>query len=249
MEHTVKSFDEQLRRLNEIILRMGGLAEAALSAAMQAVNKRDVDIAAETVREDTKIDNLNFEVDELAVRLLALRQPMANDLREIVAALRIAADIERIGDYAANIAKRSIAMAEARPSRSLPGIARMGRLAQRLIKDVLDAYAEKNPDKAMVVWARDEEIDDAYNSLFRETLTYMMEDARTITSSTHLLFVAKNIERIGDHATNVAETIYFMVKGQPLKESRPKGDMSPFVTLAPNPPRAPEDTGGTPPRG
>ncbi|HET9149019.1 MAG TPA: phosphate signaling complex protein PhoU [Alphaproteobacteria bacterium] len=233
MEHTVKSFDEQLRRLNEIILRMGGLAEAALSAAMQAVAKRDVDLAAETVREDTKIDNLNAQVDELAVRLLALRQPMANDLREIVAALRISADVERIGDYAANIAKRSIAMAESRPSRSLPGIARMGRLAQRLIKDVLDAYAEKNADKAMVVWARDEEIDDAYNSLFRETLTYMMEDPRTITASTHLLFVAKNIERIGDHATNVAETVYFMVKGQPLKENRPKGDKSPFATVPP----------------
>jgi phosphate transport system protein len=230
MEHTVKSFDEQLRRLNEIILRMGGLAEAALSSAMQAVTKRDVDLAAEIVRDDAKIDELNREVDELAVRLLALRQPMANDLREIVAALRISADVERIGDYAANIAKRAIAMSEMRPSRSLPGIARMGRLAQRLIKEVLDAYAEKNPEKAVAVWARDEEIDDAYNSLFRETLTYMMEDARAITPSTHLLFIAKNIERIGDHATNVAETIYFMVKGKALTESRPKGDMSPFVT-------------------
>ncbi len=231
MEHTVKSFDEQLRRLNEIILRMGGLAEAALSAAMQAVTKRDVDLAAEIVRDDAKIDELNREVDELAVRLLALRQPMANDLREIVAALRISADVERIGDYAANIAKRAIAMSEMRPSRSLPGIARMGRLAQRLIKEVLDAYAEKNPEKAVTVWARDEEIDDAYNSLFRETLTYMMEDARAITPSTHLLFIAKNIERIGDHATNVAETIYFMVKGKPLTENRPKGDMSSFVAL------------------
>jgi phosphate transport system protein len=230
MEHTVKSFDEQLRRLNEIILRMGGLAEAALSAAMQAVNKRDVDLAAEIVKEDAKVDELNRDVDELAVRLLALRQPMANDLREIVAALRISADIERIGDYAANIAKRAIAMSEMRPSRALPGIARMGRLAQRLIKEVLDSYAEKNPDKAMVVWARDEEIDDLYNSLFRETLTYMMEDARAITPSTHILFIAKNIERIGDHATNIAETVYFMVKGQPLKESRPKGDLSAFLT-------------------
>ncbi|MGE5539343.1 MAG: phosphate signaling complex protein PhoU [Gemmatimonas sp.] len=230
MEHTVKSFDEQLRRLNEIILRMGGLAEAALSSAMQAVNKRDVDLAAEIVKDDAKIDELNRDVDELAVRLLALRQPMANDLREIVAALRISADIERIGDYAANIAKRAIAMAEMRPSRALPGIARMGRLAQRLIKEVLDSYAEKNADKAMVVWARDEEIDDAYNSLFRETLTYMMEDARAITPSTHILFIAKNIERIGDHATNIAETVYFMVKGRPLKESRPKGDLSAFLT-------------------
>jgi phosphate transport system protein len=221
---------------------MGGLAEAALSSAMQAVTKRDVDLAAEIVRDDAKIDELNREVDELAVRLLALRQPMANDLREIVAALRISADVERIGDYAANIAKRAIAMSEMRPSRSVPGIARMGRLAQRLIKDVLDSYAEKNAEKAVAVWARDEEIDDAYNSLFRETLTYMMEDARAITPSAHLLFIAKNIERIGDHATNVAETIYFMVKGKPLKESRPKGDMSPFVTL----PAGPPDDSGAP---
>jgi phosphate transport system protein len=242
MEHTVKSFDEQLRRLNEIILRMGGLAEAALSSSMQAVSKRDVELAAEIVRDDAKIDDLNREVDELAVRLLALRQPMANDLREIVAALRISADVERIGDYAANIAKRAIAMSEMRPSRSLPGIARMGRLAQRLIKEVLDAYAEKNAEKAVTVWMRDEEIDDAYNSLFRETLTYMMEDARAITPSAHLLFIAKNIERIGDHATNVAETIYFMVKGKPLKENRPKGDMSPFVTI----PGAPSDDPGPP---
>ena len=242
MEHTVKSFDEQLRRLNEIILRMGGLAEAALSSAMQSVNKRDVDLAAEIVKEDTKIDGLNREIDELAVRLLALRQPMANDLSEIVAALRISADIERIGDYAANIAKRAIATSEMRPSRALPGIARMGRLAQRLIKEVLDSYAEKNPDKAMVVWARDEEIDDAYNSLFRETLTYMMEDARAITPSTHILFIAKNIERIGDHATNIAETVYFMVKGEPLKESRPKGDLSAFLT---QPGAAPPDEPGT----
>jgi phosphate transport system protein len=209
---------------------------------MQAVTKRDVDLAAEIVRDDAKIDELNREVDELAVRLLALRQPMANDLREIVAALRISADVERIGDYAANIAKRAIAMSEMRPSRSVPGIARMGRLAQRLIKDVLDSYAEKNAEKAVAVWARDEEIDDAYNSLFRETLTYMMEDARAITPSAHLLFIAKNIERIGDHATNVAETIYFMVKGKPLKESRPKGDMSPFVTL----PAGPPDDSGAP---
>jgi phosphate transport system protein len=241
MEHTVRSFDEQLRRLNEIILRMGGMAEAALSSAMQAVAKRDTELAAEIVRDDAMIDELNQEVDELAVRLLALRQPMANDLREIVAALRISADIERIGDYAANIAKRSIAMAEMRPSRSIPGITRMGRLAQRLIKEVLDSYAEKNAEKAVAVWARDEEIDDAYNSLFRETLTYMMEDPRAITPSAHLLFIAKNIERIGDHATNVAETIYFMVKGQPLRESRPKGDMSPFVTT----PSAPD--GSNPP--
>jgi phosphate transport system protein len=213
---------------------------------MQAVNKRDVDLAAEIVKEDAKVDELNREIDELAVRLLALRQPMANDLREIVAALRISADIERIGDYAANIAKRAIAMSEMRPSRALPGIARMGRLAQRLIKEVLDSYAEKNADKAMVVWARDEEIDDAYNSLFRETLTYMMEDARAITPSTHILFIAKNIERIGDHATNIAETVYFMVKGQPLKENRPKGDLSAFLT---QPGAAPTGEPGSSPRG
>ncbi len=236
-----KSYDEELKHLHEDILRMGGLAEAQFSAAIQTVAKRDTDLAATTVKEDTKIDELNTVIDNRVVRMLALRQPMAGDLREIVSSLKIASDIERMGDYAANIAKRSIAMAELRPIKPVNAIPRMGRLVQRLIKEVLDAYAERNTEKAVAVWARDEEVDDMYNSLFRETLTYMMEDPRNITPSTHLLFVAKNIERIGDHATNIAETIYFVVNGKRISESRPKGDSSSFIVLTPDDRRAGED--------
>ena len=232
-DHTVKSYDEELTSLHEDILRMGGIAESQFAAAMQAIAKRDPNIAAETVRGDTKIDELNHIIDQRVVRMLALRQPMATDLREIVSSLKIAADIERIGDYSANIAKRAIAIAEMRPVRPITGIPRMGVLVRRLIKDVVDAYNNRDAELAMKVWARDEEVDDMYNSLFRETLTYMMEDPRNITPCTHLLFVAKNIERIGDHATNVAETIYFVVHGKRIGETRPKGDSSSFIVMAP----------------
>jgi phosphate transport system protein len=233
-DHTVKSYDEELSHLHEDILRMGGFAEAQFATAIQAVAKRDPDIAAQTVRNDSKIDELNHIVDQRVVRMLALRQPMATDLREIISSLKIAADIERIGDYSANIAKRAIAIAEMRPVRPTNTIPRMGVLVQRLIKDVFDAYNNRDTEKALRVWARDEEVDDMYNSLFRETLTYMMEDPRNITACTHLLFVAKNIERIGDHATNIAETIYFVVTGKRMSEARPKGDSSSFIVMTPN---------------
>jgi phosphate transport system protein len=242
-EHTVRAYDEELKHLHEDILRMGGLAEAQFAAAIQTVAKRDSELAAATVKDDSKIDALNTVIDNRVVRMLALRQPMAGDLREIVSSLKIASDIERMGDYAANIAKRSIAMAELRPVKPISAIPRMGRLVQRLIKDVLDAYGERNTEKAVTVWSRDEEVDDMYNSLFRETLTYMMEDPRNITPSTHLLFVAKNIERIGDHATNIAETIYFVVHGKRIGESRPKGDSSSFIVLTPEDRATDKDNG------
>ena len=233
VDHTVRSYDEELSHLHEDILRMGGFAEAQFASAIQAVAKRDPDIAAETVRNDSKIDELNSIIDQRVVRMLALRQPMATDLRGIISSLKIAADIERIGDYSANIAKRAIAIAEMRPVRPTSTIPRMGVLVQRLIKDVFDAYNTRDTEKALRVWARDEEVDDMYNSLFRETLTYMMEDPRNITACTHLLFVAKNIERIGDHATNIAETIYFVVTGKRISETRPKGDSSSFIVMTP----------------
>jgi phosphate transport system protein len=231
-DHIVKSFDDELKALNETILRMGGLAEAQLADAIASIVQRDPELAGETMREDIKIDTLETEVDQMAVRLLALRQPMAKDLRSILAALKISGAIERIGDYAANVAKRAIVLAEARPMRPVNGIPRMARLAQRMIKDVLDAYTEGDAEKAKAVWLRDAEVDDLYNSLFREVLTYMMEDPRNITPCTHLLFIAKNIERIGDHTTNMAEIIYFMVVGKPLLETRPKGGDSVLPTAA-----------------
>jgi phosphate transport system protein len=232
-EHIVKSYDEELNHLNEAILKMGGLAEAQLADAIEAIAVRDPELASETMRGDVKIDALEAEVDHQAVRLLALRQPMAKDLRTIIAALKISAAIERIGDYAANVAKRAIVLSEARPVRPVHAIPRMGRLVQRMIKDVLDAYTEGDAVKAKAVWLKDADVDDLYNSLFREVLTYMMEDPRNITACTHLLFIAKNIERIGDHATNMAELVYYMVVGTPLLETRPKGDDASYTMVEP----------------
>jgi phosphate transport system protein len=233
-EHIIKSYDEELRRLNNAITQMGGLAESQLSAAIEAVVKRDSDLAATVVQGDAQVDQLEHDVDGLVVRLLALRQPMARDLREILSALRIAADLERICDYAANVAKRSIALNQAPPVRPVYALPRMARLAETLTKDVLDAYVERDADRALVVWARDEELDEMYSGLFRELLTYMMEDPRNITPCTHLLFMAKNIERIGDHATNIAETVYFLVHGKPLTQARPKGDHSSMAVVRPD---------------
>ncbi len=223
-EHIIKSYDEELKRLNDTICQMGGLAETQLSAAMEAVTKRDTDLAAKVVEGDRQADQYEREVEALVVRLLALRQPMGRDLREILSALKIASDLERMCDYAANVAKRSIVLSHVPPVRPAFALPRMARLAEVMTKDVVDAYVERDAEQAIDVWMRDEEIDEMYSSLFRELLTYMMEDPRNITASTHLLFIAKNIERIGDHATNIAETIYFLVNGKPLDQIRPKRD-------------------------
>jgi phosphate transport system protein len=231
-EHTVRSFDEELKQLTMTISRMGGLAEAQISGAIQAIIKRDAELAATVVEGDRKIDDFEREIDDRAVHMLALRQPMAGDLRAIVGALRIAADVERIADYAANVAKRAIALSQMAPVRPVHQLPRMGRIVQDMMNDVLDAYLERDVEKAIAVWNRDEELDEMYSSLFRELLTYMMEDPRNITASTHLLFIAKNIERIGDHVTNIAETVHFLVTGEPLRDARPKGDFTSFVTGA-----------------
>ena len=223
-EHIIKSYDEELRRLDNTITQMGGLAETQLASAIEAVVKRDSRLAADVVEADARVDQLEHDIEGMAVRLLALRQPMAVDLRQILSALKTASDLERIADYATNVAKRSIVLNQSPPVKPAFSIPRMGRLAQAMIKDVLDAYVERDADKALIVWARDEELDEMYTSLFRELLTYMIEDPRNITACTHLLFMAKNIERIGDHATNIAETLYFMVHGTPLTMSRPKRD-------------------------
>jgi len=233
-DHIVKSYDEELTRLGNMIVEMGGLAESQLSAAIDAVAKRDSALAALVVEGDAKVDDLERELDNLAIRLLALRQPMARDLREIFAALKIGSDLERICDYAANVAKRSIALSQSPPIQPVHALPRMGTLALALIKDVIDAYVEKDADKALDVWRRDEELDEMYSSLFREFLTYMMEDPRNIGACTHLLFMAKNIERIGDHATNIAEDLYYLVHGTPLTEARPKGDKSSLEVVAPD---------------
>lgn len=232
-DHIVRSFAQELQRLSNLITQMGGVAEAQVDAAVKAVARRDVALAARVMEADQRIDAYERDIDAEAIRILALRQPMAQDLREIVSALKIASDLERIGDHAANIAKRSLALARLPAVRPVAAVPRMGRLVEAIMKDVLDAYGERDVAKAVAAWERDEDLDDLHTSLFREVLTTMMEDPHTITPCTHLLFMAKNLERIGDHATNIAETIHFLVVGAPLRGERPKSDGSSFAVVTP----------------
>jgi phosphate transport system protein len=222
-EHTVKSYDDELAHLTNIIARMGGLAEAQFDSAIQALVRRDSDLAMRVVGGDSQLDELEQEVQHFTVRMLALRQPVASDLRHIVAALKIASEIERIGDYAANLAKRCLILNHLPAVQPVSAVLHMSRIVQEMLKDILDAYVERDVTEAVRVWNRDEEVDEIYTSLFRELLTYMMEDPRNITACSHLMFMAKNIERIGDHATNIAEVLHFVVLGTPIKGARPKG--------------------------
>ncbi|MEQ8640593.1 MAG: phosphate signaling complex protein PhoU [Alphaproteobacteria bacterium] len=222
-DHIVHSYDNELTRLKDTITRMGGLVEQQIESAVQALVLRDSSLADSVVFNDEKVDAMEHEAQHDVVRLLALRQPMARDLREIIVSLKVSSDLERIGDYASNMAKRVIAISQMPAAAPARGIPRMARMVQAMIKDVLDAYVGRSADSALGVWNADREVDDAYNALFRELLTYMMEDPRNITPCTHLLFMAKNIERMGDHATNIAENVYFLVIGEPLLAQRPKG--------------------------
>lgn len=232
-DHIVKSFDDQLNRLGNVIAEMGGLAEAQLADAMEALIRRDTDRAIRVAAADKRIDGLESEVDQLAVSLLALRQPMARDLRDVIGALKVSSMIERVGDYAKNVAKRTSALAEVPPVPPAFTVARLGRLTQEMFKEALDSYIACDPESADRVWARDEEADALYTSIFRELLTYMMEDPRNITSCTHLLFVAKNLERVGDHATNIAEMTHFLVHGKAPAGERAKDDESSFTVVRP----------------
>ncbi len=232
-DHIVKAYDQELARLTQLISRMGAMAAEQIDGAIQALVDRDAELAQRIVDGDRAIDELEAEIHEFTVRLLALRQPMARDLRQIVAALRIAPDLERIGDYAKNVAKRSIALDQMPPVKPIVTIPRMARMVREMIGDVLGAFATGDVEKAREVWERDTEVDDVYDSLFRELLTYMMEDPRTISACTHLVFIAKNIERMGDLATNIAETIHFQVEGVTLDEDRPKHDRASLTVIEP----------------
>lgn len=232
-EHLVKSYDLELKRLRGLLTQMGGIVESQVALAAEAIMNRDTAAATRAVEEDPKVDALEREAEQFVIRLLALRQPVAGDLRQIVMALKITGDLERIGDYAANVAKRSIVLAEFSLPYSLTGLAHMARLVQENLKAIIDAIGDNDTDKAMAVWRSDQVVDDIYNTIFRELITYMMEDPRNITPCAHLLFIAKNLERIGDHATNIAETIYYAVKGEPLTEARPKGDTSAYAVVRP----------------
>jgi phosphate transport system protein len=224
-EHTAKAFDVDLQDITRMVAEMGGLAEKQIADAIDALAKRDAERARRAVAADPAIDALQHEIEERAVLTIARRQPMAVDLREIVGALRVANDLERIGDLSKNIGKRVAAISgDFHPQKLIRGVEHMSAMVLGQLKEVLDSYASHDLAKAMVVWKGDEEIDALCTSLFRELLTYMMEDPRNITFCIHLMFCAKNIERMGDHATNIAETVYYMIEGRPITDQRPKGD-------------------------
>lgn len=225
-EHIIKSYDDELLHLTDELVRMGELAVCQLKAAIDVVDRRDERAAQHVVNNDDAIDQMEQEISHGVVRLLALRAPIAGDLRHVFAALRIAADIERIGDYAANVAKRSIPLSMAAPLTPTHGLANLAELAAEEVRGVLRAYQRRDAELAHEVWLDDVRLDEAYTAYFRELLTYMMEDPRIITSCTHLLFMAKNIERIGDHATNIAENVWYLVKGEPLASQRDKRDLT-----------------------
>jgi phosphate transport system protein len=230
--HTVKAFDTDLQELARMVAEMGGLAEKQVADAVDALTRRDTALAQRVTAADVQIDTLQHEIEEKAVLTIARRQPMAVDLREIVSALRIANDLERIGDLAKNIAKRVIALnAEFPPPKLIRGVEHMTDLLLSQLKAVLNAYARRSVAEAMAVWRGDEEIDAVCTSVFRELLTYMMEDPRNITFCIHLLLCAKNIERMGDHATNIAETVHYMIEGRPVTDQRPKGDTTTLAAL------------------
>jgi phosphate transport system protein len=231
-QHTAKAFDSDLTELARKVAEMGGLAEKQIADAVEALARRDHDFARKVIPLDKSIDALQAEIEDKAILTIARRQPMAVDLREIVGALRISNDLERIGDLAKNIAKRVLDLSGEFPSQKLMrGVEHMSSLVVMQLKQVIDAYLSRNLPNALAVWKGDEEIDALCTSLFRELLTYMMEDPRNISFCIHLLFCAKNIERMGDHATNIAETVHYMIEGRAISEQRPKGDTTSFAAM------------------
>ena len=222
--HTVKSFDAELELLGRHISEMGGVAEKMLADAMDALAGMNAELAHKVIAADVRLDALQRDVEEQTVSIIARRQPVAVDLREIIGAMRIAGDLERVGDLAKNISKRSVKIGlEARVPRAIVGLRHMNEVATEQMKDVLDAYAQRDAERAKEVWLRDAQLDALEDSVFRDLLTHMMEDPRNITFCTHLLFCSKNLERVGDHTTNIAETVYYIVTGQSLPTERPRG--------------------------
>jgi len=231
--HIMSAFDEELKYLSKRIAAMGGHAERMVEQAVAALVNADPGLAQKVINDDAVLDEGQREIDDKAIIIIAKRQPMATDLREIVGAIRISADLERVGDLGKNVAKRVVAVTDGRQPTSLfRGLEALANLALTQLKEVLDVYASRSVDKISFVRDRDDQIDAMYTSLFRELLTYMMEDPRNITPCTHLLFCAKNIERIGDHATNIAETIYYIVTGDQMPADRPKGDKTDKISLS-----------------
>lgn len=225
----IKSFDKELDRLRASLSEMAGLAEMQLAQAVEALVTRDIDLAGKTIALDRKIDDLEYATEKLAIEIIARRSPYADDLRELVASLKMTNSLERIGDYAKSIARRTSVMTKESPIRQISVLPEMASFARRMIVDVMDAYINRDSTKAVDVWARDTHIDTLYNSLFRELLTYMLEKPQLITACTHLLFIAKNIERIGDQATNIAEVAFYAIEGHHMSDNRPKLDETAFA--------------------
>jgi len=237
-EHTIRAFDADLQALARMISEMGGLAEKQVIDSIRALNTNDTVLARRIIADDAKINAIQHEIEEKVVFTIARRQPMAADLREIIAALRISNDIERIGDLAKNIAKRvSVLGDEFKPRKVMRGVEHMADLVLVQLKNVLDSYARRDLEKAIAVWRGDEAIDAVNNSLLRELLTYMMEEPRIIGFCIHLMFCTKNIERMGDHATNIAEIVYYMIEGKMLPDDRPKGDITTSLSIPLKPER------------
>ena len=233
IDHTAKAFDTDLQEITRKVAEMGGLVERQITDAVQALVERDVELGERVMATDPQIDTLQREIEEKAILTIARRQPMAVDLREIVGAMRVCNDLERIGDHAKHIGKRVVALdGDFYPQRLIRGVEHMAELVAAQLKQVLDAYASRDLPAALAVWKGDEEVDAMCTSLFRELLTYMMEDPRDITFCMHLMFCAKDIERMGDHATNIAETVYYMIEGRPITDQRPKGDPTNFGAAA-----------------
>jgi phosphate transport system protein len=231
--HIVTAFENELREINRKVAEMGGLAEKSVADSIDALIKRDTGLAQRVISGDARLDQLQREIEDDAITLIAKRQPIAVDLREVVSAIRISNDLERIGDLAKNTAKRVLALkGEYQAAALLRGVEHMSEIVLEQLKEVLDAFGARDASRAMAVWKRDGAVDDLYTSLFRELLTYMMEDPRQITMCTHLLFAAKNVERIGDHATNIAETVHYLVVGEQLADERPKSDASSTTSVS-----------------
>jgi phosphate transport system protein len=229
VDHTTKAFDVDLQEITRKVAEMGGLAERQIADATRALVERDADLAERVIATDPTVDAMQHDIEEKSILTIARRQPMAIDLREIIGAMRVCNDLERIGDHAKHIGKRVVALdLDMHPQKLIRGVEHMASLVEALLKRVLDAYASHDVAAALAVWNGDEEVDAICTSLFRELLTYMMEDPRNITFCMHLMFCAKDIERIGDHATNIAETVYYMIEGRPITDQRPKGDTTSF---------------------
>jgi phosphate transport system protein len=224
MAHIVSGFDEDLIQVQAKISEMGGLSEELLSKALQSVQDRDATLAREVIQRDRDLDAMEMTLEERVVKVIALRQPVAADLRVLIAAMKIASTLERIGDLSKNIAKRAIPLSSTRQVRMTTSIVRMGRQTLAQLSDVLNAHAARDVDLAVQIWNQDYEIDELYNAIFREVVTYMVEDSRLVGVGAQLMFIAKNLERIGDHTTHISEMVYYIVTGKSLGEDRPKGE-------------------------